>query len=409
MKAVVFSKNKKVEVKDVKIPEIEDSREAIVQVTSAAICGSDLHMYDGRTNMEKGHIFGHEIMGIVDSVGEGVTQLRVGDRVVLPFNISCGTCINCAKGVTSGCLTTNPEGVGAAYGYAGMGPHEGGQAEFVRVPFADFNCLKVPGEPWDKFEDDFLMLADIFPTGYHACELANVQPGKSVVIFGAGPVGLLAAHSAFIRGASQVFVVDPSKERLKIAKKFGAETIHFSDGPIAKQIQEIRKKNKLLTGSLRPGEEKLLKGVDCGIDAVGFQATLPSGEKSDPTNVLCQLIELVNPGGHIGVVGVYTEKDPGAKKPQHSKGIFELPLGDIFSKALTIATGQTPVKKYNVLLRDLILSGIAKPHEIVSDHIKIDDAPAYYEKFDLRGHGKGKDCTKVIIQMKKNFKKRKAA
>jgi glutathione-independent formaldehyde dehydrogenase len=408
MKGVVFSKNKNVEVKNVKEPKIKHARDAILRVTSAAICGSDLHMYDGRTDMEKGHIFGHEIMGVIDSIGEGVSQLQVGDRVVLPFNISCGMCINCVKGETGGCLTTNPEGVGAAYGYADMGPYEGGQAEFVRVPFADFNCLKLPGEPWDKFEDDFLMLADIFPTAYHACELAKVQPGNSVVIFGAGPVGLLAVHCAFIRGACQVFVVDPSKERLKIAQKLGAEAISFSKGPAIKQIQEIRRKNKLITGSLRKGEEKLLKGVDCGIDAVGFQATTPSGERSDPTSVLRQLIEIVNPGGHIGVVGVYTESDPSPKNEKQKKGIFELPFGEIFSKALTIGTGQTPVKKYNVFLRDLIIAGIAKPSQIVTDHIKIEDAPSYYKKFDLRGQGKGKGCTKVIIQMKHHFERKTA-
>jgi len=409
MKGVIPARNKKVDVRNVRDPQIQHPRDVLVKVTSAAICGSDLHMYDGRTTMQKGRIFGHEIMGIVDSIGEGISQLKIGDRVVLPFNISCGMCINCVKGESQGCLMTHPKGIGAAYGYAEMGPYEGGQAEFVRVPYADFNCLKLPGEPWDSFEDDFLMLADIFPTGYHACELANVQPGKSVVIFGAGPVGLLATHSAFIRGASQVFVVDPSKERLKLAEKLGAQSIHFSKGPIAKQIQEIRQKNRLLQESLRPGEEKLLKGVDCGIDAVGYQATGPSGQKSDPTHVLKQLIGLVNPGGHIGVIGVYTQHDPGATHPRQKKGIFELPLGEIFSKGLTMATGQTPVKKYNVLLRDLILAGIAKPSQIITDHIKIENTPNYYKEFDLRGLGKGKKCTKVVIQMKHPFEKRKVA
>src|SRR5262249_51863221 len=150
---------------------------------------------------ERGTVFGHEIMGIIEETGPAVCSLEPGDRVVLPFNISCGFCFNCARGLTSACLTMNAERPGAAYGFAGMGPYRGGQAEMVRVPYADFNALKLPGAEGDEFEDDFLMLADIFPTGYHACEMARVKPGSSVAIFGAGPVGLLSAHSALIKGA----------------------------------------------------------------------------------------------------------------------------------------------------------------------------------------------------------------
>lgn len=399
MKAMVYKGQHQVAVEEVEDPTIEDSRDAILRVTSTAICGSDLHMYDGRTEMKKNSIFGHEIMGVIEEVGDAVTSIREGDRVVLPFNISCGFCFNCTRGYTNACLTTNPEGIGAAYGYAGMGPYRGGQAEFVRVPFADFNCLKLPGIPGDEFEEDFLMLADIFPTGYHACELANVQPGDSVAIFGAGPVGLLAAHSAFIRGASQVFVIDQSSERLAIAEKLGAIAINFTEGDPVEQIIEQRKSHPLIMDSFRPGEEKMI-GVMCGIDAVGYQARSIEhpDEAEDSTAVIKQLVRLVNPTGHIGVVGVYTPKDPGAPNAKAKKGIFDLPWGDIFQKGLTIGTGQTPVKKYNAFLRDLIIAGRAKPSLIISHEVELDRVTEAYRLFDWRGVGEGSEYTKIILK-----------
>lgn len=384
-------------VEEIRKPQIEDSRDAILRVTSAAICGSDLHMFDGRTTVNKGKVFGHEIMGVIEEVGEAVTSIQEGDRVVLPFNISCGFCLNCVRGFTSACLTTNPDGVGAAYGYAEMGPYNGGQAEYVRVPFADFNCLKLPGRPGDKLENDFLMLADIFPTAYHACEMAQVIPGSSVAIFGAGPVGLLAAHSAIIRGASQVFVVDQSEERLGIAEDFGAIPINFLHGDPVDQIFQIREDNYLITESFRPGEEKML-GVMCGIDAVGYQArSIEDSRYEDPTAVIKQLVEVVNPTGHIGVVGVYMSQDPGAKDSKTKNGIFEWPIGEIFKKGLTLGFGQTPVKKYNAYLRDLIIAGVAKPSKIISHTIDIEDAPEAYEMFDKRGMDEGEEYTKVVI------------
>lgn len=399
MKAMVYQGNHRVAVKEVEDPIIEDSRDAILRVTSTAICGSDLHMYDGRTEMKKGSIFGHEIMGVIDEVGQAVTSIQKGDRVVLPFNISCGFCFNCTRGYTSACLTTNPDGVGAAYGYAGMGPYRGGQAEYVRVPFADFNCLKLPGLPGDEFEEDFLMLADIFPTGYHACELANVQPGCTVAIFGAGPVGLLAAHSAFIRGASQVFVVDQSEDRLAIAEKLGAIAINFTDGDPVEQIFEARRDNPLIMDSFRPGEEKMI-GVMCGIDAVGYQARSIEHpeELEDSTAVIKQLVRVVNPTGHIGVVGVYTPKDPGASNAKAKKGIFDLPWGDIFHKGLSIGTGQTPVKKYNAFLRDLIIAGRATPSLIISHEVELENVTEAYRLFDWRGIGEGSEFTKIILK-----------
>ncbi len=399
MKAMVYKGEHHVELEEVEDPAIEDARDAILRVTSTAICGSDLHMYDGRTQMKKNSIFGHEIMGVIEATGDAVSSIQEGDRVVLPFNIACGFCFNCTRGYTSACLTTNPDGVGAAYGYAEMGPYRGGQAEFVRVPFADFNCLKLPGLPDDEFEEDFLMLSDIFPTGYHACELANVQPGSTVAIFGAGPVGLLAAHSAFIRGASQVFVVDHSTERLAIAEKLGATAINFTEGDPVEQIFEARRSNPLIIDSFRPGEDKMM-GVMCGIDAVGYQARSIEhpNETEDSTAVIKQLVRVVNPTGHIGVVGVYMPNDPGASNSKAKKGIFDLPWGDIFNKGLTIGTGQTPVKKYNAFLRDLIIAGRAKPSLIISHKVELDAVSEAYRLFDWRGIGEGSGYTKIILK-----------
>ena len=345
MKALVFNGKNTINVEEVKKPTIENPKDAILKVTSSAICGSDLHMYDGRTDMPKGSIFGHEIMGVIESVGEAVTSIKVGDRVVLPFNIACGFCFNCIRQFPNACLTVNPEGPGGAYGYADMGPFKGGQAEFVRVPFADYNCVKLPGKPFDEFEIDFLLLADIFPTGYHACELANVQPGKSVAIFGAGPVGLLAAYSAFIKGASQVFIVDQSDVRLQLAKQIGAHPIDLKAGNPAEQILEAIAHNQLIQESLRPGEIKM-PGVLCGIDAVGYQARKTEDiNDEDPGSVLTQLAKIVNPTGNIGVVGVYMPVDPRGVDSNAKQGIIEIPYGTIFYKGITIALWTNTRKK----------------------------------------------------------------
>lgn len=394
MKAVSYEKEYKMSVGTYPKPTLKKHTDAILRVTTSGICGSDLHMYDGRTPLKKGTVVGHEIMGIIEEVGDAVSNIKKDDRVVLPFNISCGFCANCHRGYTHACLTTNPDNPGAAYGYAGMGPYQGGQAEFVLVPFADFNCLKLPGEPGDQWEDDFLLLSDVFPTGYHATELANVTAGKTVAIFGAGPVGLLSAHSALLKGASEVYVVDSIPERLKKAKALGAIPIDFTNGDPVEQIFTSRKRNKNVHQSQRPGEEKK-KGVDCAIDAVGYQARddeEPSQERA--TQALENCIRVVNSTGSIGIIGVYLAPDPGAKVEDSKQGIFPVPLAEIFDKALTIGCGQAPVKKYNEYLRDLIVSGRATPGKIVSHHIQIDDAPKAYEKFDKRTDG----YTKVLIR-----------
>jgi glutathione-independent formaldehyde dehydrogenase len=253
MKAVVYKGPFEVAVEEVETPRLQRPNDVIVRVTSTAICGSDLHMYEGRTAAEPGIVFGHENMGIVEEVGEGVTKIKQGDRVVMPFNVACGFCKNCVADYTGFCLTVNPGFAGGAYGYVAMGPWIGGQAEYVRVPYADFNCLPLP--EGTENERDFVLLADIFPTGYHGNELAQVSPGESVVVYGGGPVGLMAAYSAMLRGASKVFVVDRVLERLQKAEEIGAIPINFAEGNPVEQIKEQT-----------DGE-----GTDKGIDAVGYQ------------------------------------------------------------------------------------------------------------------------------------------
>jgi glutathione-independent formaldehyde dehydrogenase len=394
MRAIVYKEPNKVVVEDVPDPRLEAPTDVVVRVTSAGICGSDLHMYEGRTPEEGERRFGHENMGVVEQVGGAVASIKEGDRVVMPFNIACGSCFNCARGYTNACLVANPQGVSGGYGYSGMGPYPGGQAEYLRVPYADFNCLKLPGKPGDELEDDFLLLSDVFPTGYHAAELAGVGPGDTVAVFGAGPVGLLAAYSSLLRGASEVYVVDGIPERLAKAEEIGAISIDYNAGEPCQQIKKLRQQNPLARGALRPGEEKM-SGVMCGIDAVGYQARrFDDPERENPVQVIEELAHVVNPTGRIGIVGVYFPEDPGGVNKAAGKGQFQLPLGALFEKGLSIGMGQTPVKRYNALLRDLITAGRAKPSFIVSHRLTLDEAPAAYEKFDQRVDG----YTKVILK-----------
>jgi len=394
MKAVVFKGERKVEVEDVEDARIASATDVLVRISSSGICGSDLHMYEGRTPVEKGTVFGHENMGVVEAIGDAVQQIQVGDRVVLPFNIACGSCFNCARGYTNACLVLNPDSAGAGYGYSGMGPHRGGQAELLRVPFGDVNCLKLPGEPGDNLEDDFLLLSDIFPTGYHAAELAGVGPGSTVAIFGAGPVGLLAAHSSLIRGAAEVYVVDDIPERLQRVKKAGAIPIDFSKGSPVEQIRDRRLANPLVRGAMRRGEEKM-SGVMCGIDAVGYQARREDErDRENPAQVLEWLAGIVNPTGKAGLIGVYFPEDPGGVDANAKEGHITLPLGRFWEKGIEIGMGQCPVKKYNLFLRDLIIAGRARPSFIVSHRLPLVDAPVAYDKFDRRVEG----FTKVILK-----------
>jgi glutathione-independent formaldehyde dehydrogenase len=376
MKAVVYRGPREVTVEDVPDATIEHPADAIIRITTTNICGSDLHMYEGRTNVEEGTVLGHENMGIVEEVGPACFYVKKGDRVSVPFNIACGVCRNCQTGWTSYCTNTNPtEGVdGAAYGYANMGPYRGGQADYLRVPHADFNLLQLP--PGDEYENDFAMLSDIFPTGYHGAVLGEVGPGHSVAVFGAGPVGLMAAHSSFIRGATRVFVVDKEPDRLKLADRLGAEPIDISNGDPVGQITESN------------GGE-----VDRGIEAVGYQAHDPSG-REHPELVLDNLVQVVRSTGAIGVVGVYVPEDPGADDEKDQEGRYAWNYGQFFQKGQRMGTGQCPVKRYNRKLRDLIVAGRAEPSFIVSHELSLAEAPEGYSNFDERNDG----WTKVLLR-----------
>ncbi len=399
MQAVVWKSANTVAVENVDDPKIQEETDAVLRLTTAAICGSDLHMYEGRAPIEPGQIFGHENMGVIEQVGSAVTSIKVGDRVVLPFNIGCGFCFNCSRGYTNACLTVNPQSHGGGYGYSGMGPHPGGQAELVRVPYADFNCLKLPGKPNDEFEDDFVLLADVFPTGYHATEQAHVKPGDTVAIFGAGPVGLLAALSAKIKGASEIYVVDNVKERLALAERIGATPIDFSQGDAVDQILALRRPHVEKVQNLRAGAGEKMSGVMCTIDAIGYEAKqhgssdTDNAKDQDPVALLADLVRVTNPTGHIGIIGVYFPQDPGGKGEQ-KEGTFRFPLGDAWNKGISIEMGQAPVKKYNVYLRDLILAGVAKPSIIVSHRLPLAEAPNAYKQFDARADG----FTKVLLK-----------
>jgi len=376
MKALVYNGPCDVQVKDMPDAKIVKPTDVLVRITTTNICGSDLHMYEGRTSMESGRILGHENLGEVIEVGNAVYRVKVGDIVCLPFNIGCGFCENCERGYSGFCLTANPGTAGAAYGFAGMGPYSGGQAELLRVPFADYNCLVLPEDAKEK-ENDYVMLSDILPTGYHATELAGVKPGETVVIYGAGPVGLMATMSAFIKGASQVFVVDEHKDRLALAEKLGA--VGISDVGEA----GVQKVLDLTDG----------KGTDRGCECVGYQCCDRHG-KEVPNQTMNNLVQAVKPTGGIGVVGVFLPEDPGAKDDLAKEGKLAFDFGNFWFKGQKIGTGQANVKHYNRQLANLIHVGKAKPSAIISHELSLDEAPKAYEKFDKREKG----WTKVVLK-----------
>ncbi|TVY90183.1 putative zinc-type alcohol dehydrogenase-like protein [Lachnellula willkommii] len=380
MKAVVYQEPFKVSIEELPLPKLEHPDDALIKITTAAICGSDLHMYQGRTAAQGGLCFGsssptrdsygrlmleinqgHENMGIVIETGAAVSLLKKGDRVVMPFNVADGRCRNCGF-------------AGGAYGYVAMGPYQGGQAQFIRVPYADFNCLPLPAGT--AHERDFIMLADIFPTGWHGVQLSGFQPGESVAVFGAGPVGLMAAYSAVLRGASQVYVVDAVPERLAAAEKIGCVPVNFKE---VDAVEYIVQRN----GGM----------VDRSVDAVGYQASARHGTEEAPSSVLENCIMVTRPTGGIGVPGLYVPSDPGAPDSNSASGKLLISFGKLFEKGLTIGTGQCNVKTYNRYLRDMIISGRAKPSFVVSHEIGIEEAPGAYVKFDRREDG----YTKVLI------------
>jgi glutathione-independent formaldehyde dehydrogenase len=376
MKALVYNGPRDVQVKNMPDAKIEKPTDVLVRITTTNICGSDLHMYEGRTEMEAGRILGHENMGEVIAIGKAVDRVQVGDMVCLPFNIGCGFCESCERGLSGFCLTCNPGNAGAAYGFAGMGPYSGGQAELLRVPYGDYNCLVLPEDAQEK-ENDYVMLSDIFPTGYHATELAGMKPGDSVVVYGAGPVGLMAATSAFVKGASRVFVVDTHKDRLKLAEKIGAVAIDDTEGNGVEQIKELTRG----------------QGADCGCECVGYQCCNMHG-KEVPNLTMNNLVQAVKPTGGIGVVGVFLPQDPGAQDELAKEGKLAFDFGQLWFKGQRIGTGQANVKSYNRRLMNLIEAGKAKPSMIVSHELGLDQAPEAYEKFDKRARG----WTKVILK-----------
>jgi threonine dehydrogenase-like Zn-dependent dehydrogenase len=380
MKALNYIGPFKVKVEDVEMPKLEHPDDIIVKVTTAAICGSDLHMYEGRTAAEAGITFGHENMGIIEEVGQGVALLKKGDRVVMPFNVADGRCRNCEEGKTAFCTGVNPGFAGGAYGYVAMGPYRGGQAQYIRVPYADFNALKLP--PGKENESDFILLADIFPTGWHGVELSGFRPGESVAVFGAGPVGLMAAYSAVLRGASNVFVVDRVAERLQAAEKIGCIAIDFTKGDAVDLIIDRN-------GGM----------VDRSVDAVGYQAVDAGGSSEKPNVVLENMIRVTRACGGLGIPGLYVPSDPGAPDDASAKGMISLSFGKLFEKGLSLGTGQCNVKAYNRYLRDLIIAGKAKPSFVVSHEIGLDAAEEAYDKFDKRVDG----YTKVIIHPNGGF------
>ncbi|MEV0350727.1 formaldehyde dehydrogenase, glutathione-independent [Nonomuraea sp. NPDC050680] len=343
---------------------------AILKTVATNICGSDQHMVRGRTTAPPGLILGHEITGEVIETGSDVEFIKVGDLVSVPFNIACGRCRNCKEGKTGVCENVNPDRPGSAYGYVDMGGWVGGQAEYVLVPYADWNLLKFPDKEraMEKILD-LAMLSDIFPTGFHGCVSAGVKPGSTVYIAGAGPVGLAAATSAFLLGAAVVIVADLNKERLDQAHTFGCETINVALGEPKDQIEHIL------------GEPV----VDCAVDAVGFEARGHGGDSDveRPATVLNTLMDITRAGGALGIPGLYVTGDPGAQDEAAKHGSLSIRIGLGWAKSHSFVTGQCPVMRYNRQLMMAILNDrvqIAK--NVNATPISLDDAPRGYHEFD---------------------------
>jgi threonine dehydrogenase-like Zn-dependent dehydrogenase len=388
MKALCWHGTGDVRVDTVPDPQIVYPTDAVIRVTSTAICGSDLHLFNGfMPTMGKGDVLGHEPMGVVVDVGSDVRKLKVGDRVVVPFTISCGTCFFCAKGLFSLCDTSNPNAEVARtamghspaglFGFSHMlGGFAGGQAEYLRVPFADVGPLKVNGLPDEKV----LFLSDIFPTGYMAAVNAEIEAGDTVAVWGCGPVGQFAMQSAWMLGAGRVIAIDRVPERLRMAEQHGrAETINFDDVKVYDRLMEM-------TGG---------RGPDRCIDAVGaeahgsgsFDAVLDKAKAAvmlatERPHVLRETIMCCRKGGTISVPGAYI-------------GLLDkIPFGAAMNKALTIKMGQTHVQSYHHKLLPLIESGEIDPSFVITHTIPLADAPAAYKTFRDKEDG----CIKVVLK-----------
>ncbi len=389
MRAVCWNGKTDMRVETVPDPEILNPRDAIVKITSTAICGSDLHLYDGYIpTMKKGDILGHEFMGEVVELGRGVNNLKIGDRVVVPFTISCGNCFFCKKELFSLCDNSNPNAwiaekmmghsPAGLYGYSHMtGGYAGGQAEYARVPFADIGPLKVP----DGLEDEkVLFLSDIFPTGYFAAENCNIQPGDTVAIWGCGPVAQFAIQSAWMLGAGRVIAIDRVPERLLLAQTWGrAEVIDYEE------VDSVLDTLKDMTGG---------QGPDCCIDAVGMEAhgtTLDAKVDKlkqtakltfDRVHVLRESIMACRKGGTLSIAGVY------------GGFVDKIPMGAAFNKGLTFKMGQTPVQKYMRPLLEKVEKGEIDPSRVITHRLDIDDAPWGYKTF----RDKEDSCIKVVLK-----------
>jgi S-(hydroxymethyl)glutathione dehydrogenase / alcohol dehydrogenase len=384
MKAVVFHHPGKVQVDQVDDPKLEDPQDIILRVTSTAICGSDLHIYNGFLPQLKDMVLGHEFMGIVEETGRAVTNVKKGDRVVIPFPIACGACFFCNDGLPGHCENSNPEKYGpegglldqkggGLFGYTDLyGGYSGGQAEYVRVPYANFGPRKIS----EKFSDEqVLFLTDIFPTGYSGVDWANVQGGETVAVFGCGPVGLMAQKVAWLRGAKRVIGVDIQDYRLETARRTAqAETINAQkDDP----VEAIR--------SLTEG-----RGADVCIDAVGMEADRSLTDKLlnvwhaevGSIKALKNCISAVRRGGFVSILGVY------------GVPYDNFPLGQIFDKGIKMAFGQAPVQKYIDELISILEQGKIKLHDIISHRLPLQQAPHAYEIFSE----KKDNCVKVVLK-----------
>ncbi|MDJ0457408.1 formaldehyde dehydrogenase, glutathione-independent [Arthrobacter sp. NQ7] len=383
-KAVAYKEAGKVEVIDIDYPtfELKDgpgvnpanvgrpvNHGVILKTVATNICGSDQHMVRGRTTAPPNLVLGHEITGEVVEVGRDVEFIKVGDLCSVPFNIACGRCRNCKERKTGICLNVNPDRPGSAYGYVDMGGWVGGQANYVLVPYADWNLLKFPDK--DRAMEkilDLAMLSDIFPTGFHGAVTAGVGVGSTVYVAGAGPVGLAAATSAHLLGAAVVIVGDMNDGRLAQARSFGCETVDLTQGEPKDQIEQILG----------------VPEVDCAVDAVGFEARgHGKGAQEAPATVLNTLMDITAAGGALGIPGLYVTGDPGGIDEAAKKGSLSLSLGTGWAKSLSFATGQCPVMKYNRQLMMAILNDrVNIARNVNAKAIPLEEAPKGYAEFD---------------------------
>src|SRR6267378_2765958 len=374
-RGVVYMGPGQVAVQPIEYPELAlGSRRcehgAILKVVATNICGSDQHMVRGRTTAPVGMVLGHEITGEVIEAGPDVEFTKVGDLVSVPFNVACGRCRNCREQHTDVCLNVNSGRAGGAYGYVDMGGWIGGQAEYVMVPYADFNLLKFPDkdQAMEKIRD-LTMLSDIFPTGYHGAVTAGVTSGSTVYVAGGGPVSLACAASAQFLGAAAVIVGDLNPERLAQARSFGCETIDVSKGDVPDQIEQILG----------------VPEVDAAVDCVGFEAHGHGSEagREAPATVLNAIMTVARAGASLGIPGLYVTGDPGGVDTDAQVGSLKIRIGLGWAKSHTFTTGQTPVMKYNRALMQAILNDKIKIAKAVNATvITLDEAPAGYRDFD---------------------------